>query len=291
MTCGSLSEVDEAVSFIASKAPAKFYKEYKDFSRVLTLLLSSCNLFKVNKDSVFLNPTFEDYFADNFIAKNTLNTLMAHFQSDTAYSNFLYNLQNFNINLVDVPNNVPLVAVEKKFEPTEQDISAVEDDTEAEYIAEVDAIKEVNINEESVLNAHKNEPVLKSSKMGKKYKTNPLYGKAAIKRANYTCELDAAHKTFSSRKTAKDYMEAHHFIPVSFLQQVWDEYGFNLDCVENLICLCPNCHKAFHYGTKEVQAQLIDALYEKGAEKLKSIGFEITLEKLREFYGIKSNNL
>ena len=82
-------------------------------------------------------------------------------------------------------------------------------------------------------------------------------------------------------------MEAHHLVPVMYQQEIWDKYGINVDCVENIISLCPTCHRAFHNGTKEVKIKMIENLYEKLLPRYKSIGFNITVEEIKKLYGIK----
>ena len=82
-------------------------------------------------------------------------------------------------------------------------------------------------------------------------------------------------------------MEAHHLIPVAFQQEIWDKFHINVDCLENLVSLCPNCHKAFHFGTPKVRAMMVERLFRACAPKYKSIDFKITAEEIKKFYGIK----
>lgn len=70
--------------------------------------------------------------------------------------------------------------------------------------------------------------------------------------AGYMCEIDNNHKTFFD-KEGKPYFEAHHIIPLN--QQ--NNYKFELDTLDNLICLCPNCHKAIHYGDYKIKQGII----------------------------------
>ena len=70
------------------------------------------------------------------------------------------------------------------------------------------------------------------------------------------------------------------------LKAMWDKYNINIDCLENLVSLCPNCHKAFHYGTEDVKVQMIENLYNKIRHKYAAIGFNITLDEIKRLYGI-----
>lgn len=81
-------------------------------------------------------------------------------------------------------------------------------------------------------------------------------------------------------------MEAHHLVPVAFQYQIWQKFHINIDCLENLVSLCPNCHKAFHYGTKEVKTQMITNLFEKIIHKYNAIGFSISIDEIKKLYGV-----
>jgi 5-methylcytosine-specific restriction protein A len=68
---------------------------------------------------------------------------------------------------------------------------------------------------------------------------------------------------------------------------MWDKFNINIDCIENIVSLCPTCHKAFHYGTDEVKNEIIETIFEKVALKYKSINFNISQDEIKECYGIK----
>lgn len=82
-------------------------------------------------------------------------------------------------------------------------------------------------------------------------------------------------------------MEAHHLVPVKYQQLIWKKYNINVDCVENIVSLCPNCHRAFHNGTKEVKTKMIENIYEKLIPRYKSIGFIINVEEIKKLYNVK----
>lgn len=54
--------------------------------------------------------------------------------------------------------------------------------------------------------------------------------KEVLKRANYACEICGMD--------LKDILQIHHIVPIK-------NHGSS-DC-ENLICVCPNCHKLLHF--------------------------------------------
>ncbi len=284
MTCKSYSEVDEAIEFIRLNSPiSKYVGDFKSRSRVLTCIKKNTNLFNIDAQHISINPVFDDYFYNNFILKYDFEELHEQLLRAVDYSYFLYNHQKFNINLIDEP-----VADLSEIAPVVVPVSSfIEEEDETAYIEKVDSIKETNINENAGDGAHTVEPVVISKfDVGRRFRTNPLLGKIAIKKAYYSCEKDYQHETFISKKTHQKYMEAHHLIPVCFQKEVWDTYHINIDCVENLVSLCPTCHKAIHYGTKEVQRKMISELYARCAPKYKAIGLNITLEEIFKFYKV-----
>lgn len=107
------------------------------------------------------------------------------------------------------------------------------------------------------------------------YSRNPIVAIKKIQEANYSCEVNSAHKTFISLATKRPYVEAHHFIPMKY-QSLFDE---SLDVVENIVCLCPNCHRGIHLATVDYKLNLIKYLYERN-EQIKRYSFE----KISQFY-------
>lgn len=284
MTCKSYSEIDESIEFIRSNSPiSEHLSEFKSRSRVLTCIKKNTNLFNIDSQSISINPVFDDYFYNNFILRYDFEELHEQLLRDVDYSYFLYNHQKFNINLIDEPL-VGIGVVTPKVIPVS---SFIDGEDETAYIEKVDSIKETNINEKAGEGAYTVEPVAFSKfNVGRRFRINPLLGKIAIKKAYYSCENDYQHETFISKKTQQKYMEAHHLIPVCFQKDVWDKYHINIDCVENLVSLCPTCHKAIHYGTKDVQKKMIGDLFSRCAPKYKAIGLNITLEEILKFYKV-----
>lgn len=87
----------------------------------------------------------------------------------------------------------------------------------------------------------------------------------AIMRFNatkYTCEIDPSHKTFISESTKLPFMEAHHFIPMKFQPH----FKTPLDNFNNIVSLCPNCHRGIHHAITDYKYDLITNLYKKRLE-------------------------
>jgi len=75
----------------------------------------------------------------------------------------------------------------------------------------------------------------------------------AKERDSYACSVNARHVTFMSK--GKNYVEGHHVIPM-FQQK---NYSFKLDDIENIVSLCPNCHREIHSGDNKTE--ILQQLY------------------------------
>lgn len=97
--------------------------------------------------------------------------------------------------------------------------------------------------------------------------------------ANFRCEINPDHETFVT-EGGINYMEAHHLIPPK--KWVQAEFENSLEQEQNLVCLCPNCHREIHHGMNKLE--LVETLWEQRKKKLKAAGIGVTLSKLREYY-------
>lgn len=109
--------------------------------------------------------------------------------------------------------------------------------------------------------------------------------KSALIAAKYTCVINPTHKTFIT-KNGVLYMEGHHLIPctVTNSEYFWKKFKKNIDCFENIVCLCPNCHREVHYGEWECKSEKIKIMLKKQEDRLKNAGVFITEEKLLSLY-------
>ena len=71
------------------------------------------------------------------------------------------------------------------------------------------------------------------------YDRNPHIVAQALVRANGICEACEATAPFARRSDNSAYLEVHHMVPLA---------AGGLDKLENLIALCPNCHREAHHG-------------------------------------------
>lgn len=288
MTCKKYSDWFDAVEIIASNPPTdkKLVEEMEDFSRVLTLIRKNINLFNFSNRKISINPVFDEYFYNKLILNFDLDELSEVLNREVDYSYFLYNLQDFDINLIDNPDVSEIVHINGNKEVIPIEKSEVEEDKD--YLDKVESIKESNINPEVWKTAFMEAPVFwKWAAISKKYKRNPLLWKIAIQNAYYACEADPNHITFESAITHENFMEAHHLVPVKAQQEIWEKYWINVDCVENIVSLCPTCHRAFHNWTEKVKKEMIINLYNHLLPRYKHIWFKITEEEIEKLYWIK----
>jgi len=100
--------------------------------------------------------------------------------------------------------------------------------------------------------------------------------------ADYLCEFNHEHDTFTSKSTDSQYVEAHHLIP--FCER-W-KFDVSIDVIENIVCLCPNCHRQIHLAIDEQKKEMLVPLFNSKIESLKTLGITISLERLYSFYKI-----
>ena len=140
---------------------------------------------------------------------------------------------------------------------------------------------------ETISDTAKQQPSFNNGSSGRTVAKKAYISKQALREANFKCVFDNSHETFQTAKGVP-YMEGHHLIPctVSNVEYYWDKYGRNIDCVENIICLCPTCHRRIHFGSKEEKERIIKVLYKKQISSLRSAGLDISIDELLSLYDI-----
>lgn len=109
-------------------------------------------------------------------------------------------------------------------------------------------------------------------------KRNPELAKQRIQHANYTCEISAQCRLFKSRSSGFNYLEAHHFIPLAF-QPLFKN---TLDTLDNIVALCPFCHRAIHHAEVDHTRSLIDSLVNHRQSLLTN--YNVTESDLYDYY-------
>lgn len=144
--------------------------------------------------------------------------------------------------------------------------------------------KEIHIakplNDESLNELGNRKPESSTTKQGRKYKTHPRISKTVIERAGYKCQIDDKHMTFYATNNIL-FTEAHHLIPMSFQD---DFLPINLDRKENIISLCPTCHRAIHLGNNDEKEKRLKILFEVKQKELKNVKLEIDFKRLIDLY-------
>lgn len=110
-----------------------------------------------------------------------------------------------------------------------------------------------NVESDEVLSdTSKQQPSYSDGTSGRIVVKKAYISKRALKKAKFKCEFDDSHYTFLTDKVVP-YMEGHHLIPctASNAERFWSANKRNIDCVENIICLCPTCHRRIHFGSKD----------------------------------------
>lgn len=102
-----------------------------------------------------------------------------------------------------------------------------------------------------------------------------------FKQTDFCCEINNNHITFPT-VSYPNYIEGHHLVPISAQRNFSTT---NLDCIENIVSLCPNCHSQIHYGTREAKLEVFNKIIKNRKKDLESIGFtEEILKVIFEIY-------
>lgn len=112
------------------------------------------------------------------------------------------------------------------------------------------------------------------------YPRNCNMAYTALINANFTCENNSEHFSFISAITNLQFVEAHHLIPMEFQA----DFKYSIDIPENIISLCPNCHRAFHNSIYEEKERLIKKFIDLRYDKLIKRGIIINLKQLLDYY-------
>lgn len=265
MTANFHSEIEMIVDFLSNKNKpiinSNLLKKYKDRSRILTLL-KNINLFKIyesqNEKNISINENYE-LIMDNFLEQHLNKILVTSLENDESYKQYLYTLQNYNINLINNLDN--------------------------KYIIDGLSIKDIDDNfyNESILNINKIPEKIQINQYA--IKRNSMIGAKALSDAKYLCEFNNEHKTFISKNNNKQYMEAHHIIPFNQSEYIWKKHKINIDCSNNIISLCPICHRAIHFGNFDTKLEILKKIYDLRIEKIHEMGLkQFSFEDLLKAY-------
>ncbi len=102
-----------------------------------------------------------------------------------------------------------------------------------------------------------------------RFPTDDKIKNTRLKLEDYKCEVDSDHITFETT-SLPNYLEGHHMVPMSAQKNF---PNIKLDCIENMVALCPKCHAQITYGTRDEKKKIFDSVVEKRIEDFESIGF------------------
>ncbi|TFH63501.1 hypothetical protein [Peribacillus frigoritolerans] len=123
-------------------------------------------------------------------------------------------------------------------------------------------------------------PTYKTVNNQKVWSRNPRYASNAVADAEYLCEFDNQHNHFISKFNQRNYVEAHHLIPMQYQEQ----FDCSLDIHANIVSICLVCHKKIHYGLFEDKKEILDKLFSSRIERLKASGILIGVSDLYKYY-------
>lgn len=144
----------------------------------------------------------------------------------------------------------------------------------------VNALKFNHIDQEKIIDKPVEKPEYMKIGYNKIWKRNPNLASKAVANSHFLCEFDNNHQHFISRFNQKNYVEAHHIIPMKFQE----EFNISLDVHANIISLCLICHKKLHYGTFSDKEEILEKIYMLRIERLNACGIFLTVDDLYDFY-------
>lgn len=133
-----------------------------------------------------------------------------------------------------------------------------------------------------LVNGPKEKAAKKQNAVGISYPRNYAESVEAKKRANYSCEISNGHQTFKNAADHQNYIEAHHLIPMA----AQDYYKYTIDFADNIVTLCPTCHRQIHYAVPDEKAELLEKLFNERQNSYMKYGIDIDLTRLKNFYGL-----
>jgi 5-methylcytosine-specific restriction protein A len=98
--------------------------------------------------------------------------------------------------------------------------------------------------------------------------------------ARFQCEVDGTHSTFPRRKSGQNFVESHHLVPMGLQGQ----FSVSLDVVENVVALCPICHRLLHHGRRGPKGPILNKLFQNRRAGLRTRGIDIEFDGLLRAY-------
>ncbi|MBY3474088.1 DUF3578 domain-containing protein [Rhizobium laguerreae] len=112
------------------------------------------------------------------------------------------------------------------------------------------------------------------------WRRDPGVAAAALHAADSRCEWNRDHETFIARRSRRNFVEAHHLIPV----RMQANYPHRLDVAENVVSLCPTCHRKVHHGLGRERTEMAVAFFRRRQLLLAARGIHATEQDVRAIY-------
>lgn len=138
------------------------------------------------------------------------------------------------------------------------------------------------VNDNNLVKGPRKRAKLISSKNGMSYPRNIAESIQAKEKSDYKCELNSTHETFINTKDNKPYIEAHHLIPMS----AQGYFENTIDFADNIVILCPNCHREIHYALPNEREKMLEDIYIKRENVYQQYGIKVDKHMLKSFYNI-----
>lgn len=159
----------------------------------------------------------------------------------------------------------------------------VSEEEEKEAIDEVLASTSIKKPEARFKSEKKNKKDSIIDNKGKKvYPRDSKISANSLEIADYKCEVDETHHSFTRRSNGKNYTESHHLIPIN----CQDDFEYSLDVEENICSICSTCHNCLHYGIDKERIALLEILYKERKHHLDNVGLNVSFEELKKYYKI-----
>lgn len=112
-----------------------------------------------------------------------------------------------------------------------------------------------------------------------RYPRDPNLARKVISDSGFICMFDKHHPLFTSL-SGTPFLEAHHLIPLS----AQSDFKYSLDIAENIVALCPNCHRAIHLAESSIKNHMLNIFYAERYQQLSDKGIDISFHKLLFYY-------
>lgn len=262
-------------------ASAKKYDDWKDRSDLLIIGNQSINQSLSNQfDGVRIQNVLEDLNYFN-ISSNSISLKKDRVEELQQKISIYENKRKALEIIIGSGNYEEWLASDEIVFPIETNTFPISDtDTEIQESENIQSVPQYYSDIDSIDQINNRIPVFTHTSSGDKVKTDPRLAKTAIVTADYKCECGNDHVSFTDKK-GHNYVEAHHLIPIKAQKNIYQ----NLDRTENIVSLCPNCHKAIHLGNKDTREKILNILVTKRQALLSNVGLEIeSTDSLLEKY-------